>query len=98
MNEKFNIIYFGLLIGYIFYFIIDRGVYKKPLILHIIIIKIMGKKYHLHHWINFSILFLCIQPVIFLYGSNTILLGVTGICLGSVLQGLTYKDAFKIQI
>ena len=98
MNETFDIIYFGLLIGYIFYFIIDKGVYQKPLILDIITIKVMGKKYHLHHWINFSILFLCIQPIIVLYGPNTIILNICGICLGSILQGLTYKDAFRIHI
>ena len=98
MSEGFNILYFALLTGFIFYFLIDHGEHRKPLIFNIIKINFMGKKYHLHHWINFSILLVLMMPSIFIYGYNTIILSVCGICLGCILQGLTYKDAFTIRM
>jgi len=95
-NESFNIIYFGFLIGFLFYFIIDRGEGKKALLLGILWFKLNGKKYHMHHWINFSFCFLGTLPFVYFYGFNSAVLGVWGISLGSVVQGLTYSDAFKI--
>ena len=93
---KLNSIFFGLLIGFVFYFIMDKGVGHKPLIFDIIQIKIRDKKYHIHHWIIFSLLFFCALPYVVFYETSTGLLCFTGICLGSTLQGLTYRDAFKL--
>lgn len=53
-----------------------------------------GKRYHLHHWINVS----------FLYGllyatrkrHNLLPKIFHGFLIGSILQGLTYKDRFRL--
>jgi len=58
----------------------------------------MSNKYHIHHWIIFTILFLLLLPVISIYGYSNIYKILLGLCLGSILQGLTYNDAFVIKI
>ena len=60
----------------------------------------MNNNYHIHHWIIFLILFLILIGLIFWnvckYTNFKALL--LGICLGSIVQGLTYNDAFDIVI
>ena len=99
-NKKHNIILLGFIIGFLFFTIMDTGEKGKPLIFNSIIIKISESKYHLHHWIIFLLLFVLIIFLIFWnickYTNFKALL--LGICLGSILQGLTYNDAFDIRI
>lgn len=52
-----------------------------------------NREYHLHHWLNLSSLYLLL-----LLKRRRVLRSkvVHGFFLGSILQGLTYKDRFKI--
>ena len=78
----------------------DTGEKQKPLFLNSIIIKISESKYHIHHWIIFLVLFMIIIFMIlwsFCKYTNFKAL-LLGICLGSIMQGLTYNDAFDIRI
>jgi len=98
--KKKQIILIGFLIGFIFFTIMDTGEKRKPLILNSIIIKCMNNNYHIHHWIIFLILFLILIGLIFWYDCKytnfkALLLGI---CLGSIVQGLSYNDAFDIMI
>ncbi len=88
----------GFLLGFIFYILIDRGEKQKPLIFNSIIISCMNTKYHIHHWIIFSLLFIILIPIILIYKYNNIFALLLGICLGSILQGLSYNDSFDIKI
>jgi len=54
----------------------------------------MNTKYHIHHWIIFLLLLIILIPIIFIYSYNNIFALLLGICLGSILQGLSYNDAF----
>jgi hypothetical protein len=98
--KRKQIILLGFLIGFVFFTIMDTGEKRKPLILNSIIIKYMNDKYHLHHWIIFLILFLILIFMISWgackYTNFKALL--LGICLGSVVQGLSYNDAFDVRI
>ena len=86
----------GFLLGFLFYILIDRGEKQRPLIFNSIIISCMNTKYHIHHWIIFLLLLIILIPIIFIYSYNNIFALLLGICLGSILQGLSYNDAFKI--
>lgn len=88
----------GFFIGYIFFCIMHTGEKRKPLIFNSVIIKIMSNIYHIHHWIIFLVLFILLIPIIMMYGYGNIFALLLGICLGSILQGLTYNDAFEIKI
>jgi hypothetical protein len=83
----------GFIIGFIIFSIITtRGEGKEPLIFSNFII--LG--IHLHHWRIFTIMIMITIPIIMVYGYNNIGGGVLGFCLGSILQGLTFNDAFKM--
>ncbi len=66
----------------------------------------MNNKYHIHHWIIFSVLLFILILLFMLFENNNIFgNGYTnikafmlGICLGSITQGLTYNDAFDVRI
>ena len=58
----------------------------------------MNNKYHLHHWMIFTLLFLILIPIVFMYKYTSMFALLIGICLGSILQGLTYNDAFNVKI
>jgi len=58
----------------------------------------MNNKYHLHHWMIFTLLFLILIPIVFMYKYTPLFALFIGICLGSILQGLTYNDAFNVKI
>lgn len=92
----------GFIIGFIFFLLIDTGEKNKTKIFNItfspIIINFLNNSYHIHHWIIFLALFLILLPIIGLYGYCNIFSIFLGICLGSILQGLTYNDAFEIKI
>ena len=89
---------YGFVIGFIFFLIMDKGEKQKPLLFNSIIINCMNNKYHLHHWIIFTLLFVIIIPIVFMYNYTTMYALLLGICLGSILQGLTYNDAFNVKI
>ena len=82
----------GFILSFIFYLIVDQGQRRKPLLFE----KILIYKYHFHHWINFLFLFLLLLPFIYHYGYNKGFALILGICLGAILQGLSYGDAFKV--
>jgi hypothetical protein len=88
----------GFLLGLCFYLIIDNGENKKPKLFNSIIINILNSKYHIHHWIIFLLIFLILIPIILFYKYTNYFALMLGICLGSILQGLTYNDAFNIKI
>ena len=99
-NNKNKIIFVGFIAGFIFFALMNRGEKMKPLFFNSIIINFMNQKYHIHHWIIF--LFLLIIGIIILVWKkceytniNAFLLGI---CLGSILHGLSYGDAFDIKI
>ena len=99
-NRKTKITLLGFIIGFLFFTIMDTGEKRKPLILNSIIIKFKDSKYHIHHWIIFLLIFILIIFLIFCHickytNFKALLLGI---CLGSILQGLTYNDAFDIRI
>lgn len=58
-------------------------------------LEIISKKkmYHFHHWIDLSILYLLYIGLRRRLLKSKIL---NGIMLGGILQGITYKDRFKI--
>ena len=58
----------------------------------------MNNKYHLHHWMIFTLLFLILIPIVFMYNYTSLFALLIGICLGSILKGLTYNDAFNVKI
>jgi hypothetical protein len=81
----------GCMLGFLFFNSICS--YKKePMIFHNIIIR----GFHIHHWMIFLGLFIISLPVIFYGGYGNISGGWLGICLGSILQGLTFRDAFQL--
>ena len=99
-KRKHKVILIGFIIGFLFFTIMDRGEKRKPLILNSIIIKFKDSKYHIHHWIIFLLIFMLIIFLILFHickytNFKALLLGI---CLGSILQGLTYNDAFDIRI
>jgi uncharacterized membrane protein YfhO len=98
--KRKQIILIGCVIGFLFFTIMDTGEKRKPLFFNSIIIKIMNNNYHIHHWIIFLVLFLLIIIMIFynICKYTKIKAFLIGICLGSVIQGLTYNDAFDIRI
>lgn len=93
------IIILGVILGFIFFTIMDRGENIKPLFFKSIVINCMNSNYHIHHWIIFLILFLIIiyLLVIKLCKYTDFKAFLLGICIGSILQGLTYNDAFNIK-
>ena len=99
-KRKHKVILIGFIIGFLFFTIMDTGEKRKPLFLNSLIIKFADSKYHIHHWIIFLVLFMIIIFMIswsyYKYTNCKALL--LGICLGSILQGLTYNDAFEIRI
>ena len=90
------------IIGFIFFTIMDTGEKNKPLIFNSIIINYMNNKYHIHHWIIFLILFLIVILILirnkFIHKYINIAKLFLGVCLGSILQGLMYNDAFEIKL
>ena len=99
-NQKKKAILIGFLLGFIFFTLMDKGAKMKPLIGNTIIIKFANHNYHIHHWIIFLLLLLILLFIIGLNISeyNSVNALILGICLGSVLQGLTYNDAFDIRL
>ena len=93
-----NSIYAGFLVGLISCFTIDNGEHHKPFFFNIVTFKFNGKKYHMHHWFNFLILFLILALIVFNFGYNSIILFIMGLCLGCTLQGLSYGDAFHFRV
>ena len=81
-----------------FYLIIDNGEKQRPKIYKLIIIHYINNKYYLHYWIIFLIIFLILIPIIVVYKYTNLLALIMSICLGSILQCLTYNDAFEIKI
>ena len=100
MSENHKYILIGFIIGYIFFTIMHRGEKMKPLFFNSIKINVMNNKYHIHHWIIFLSLFLLLLYFLVMkiwdYTKYKALL--LGICIGSILQGLTYNDAFQIRL
>ena len=100
MKEIRKYILVGFILGFAFFTIMNRGEKMKPLFFNSIIINIMNNKYHIHHWIIFLILLVILLYILAMKISNytnckALLLGI---CLGSILQGLSYSDAFDIRI
>lgn len=88
-----SFIIIGFLIGFLFFSWITRGQGRQPIIFQNIFV--FGK--HLHHWIIFTMVFLITALAIYIYGEYNDIGGfLLGISLGSILQGLTYSDAFII--
>ena len=100
MKETRKYILIGFIVGFAFFTIMNRGEKMKPLFFNSIIINFMDNTYHIHHWIIFLILLLILLYILTIkisdYTNCKALL--VGICLGSILQGLTYSDAFNIRI
>ena len=85
-----NIIYLivGIVFGFLF-FTLSSGKKKGKIKNFIVILKTKNHQYHFHHWI---IAFLIILILIsFGYYNNFIY----GFLIGSILQGLTYRDRYK---
>jgi hypothetical protein len=76
---------------------INRRIPQKQIknleILPSIKIKRRDKAIHLHHWLNFTSLYLYLLTRKRKYLRHQL---VNGFILGSIYQGLTYKDRFKI--
>lgn len=64
---------------------------KNIAILPSIKLRKKGKTYHLHHWLLLTLLYI---SLLFLRRKRYKLLH--GFLLGSILQGLTYKDRFRM--
>ena len=97
-NRKYLLI--GFLIGFIFFTIMNPVEKMKPLYFNSIIITCMNQKYHIHHWIIFLLLFLILIYILILkiYKYTNIRAFLLGLCIGSILQGLTYNDSFDIKL
>jgi hypothetical protein len=100
MKETRKYLLIGFLIGFAFFTIMDRGEKMKPLLFDSILINFMNNTYHIHHWIIFLILLLILLFIlsIRIYDYTNCKALLAGICLGSILQGLSYSDAFDIRI
>jgi hypothetical protein len=100
MSEYRKYILIGFIIGFAFFTIMNRGEKMKPLFFNSIIINIMNNTYHIHHWIIFLIVFLILLYILTMKITNytNCKALILGICLGSILQGLSYSDAFDIRI
>jgi len=99
-KQKKKVILIGFLLGFLFFTIMNKGEKKKPLIGNSIIINSTNNKYHIHHWIIFLVLLivLLIGLAWKLCKYTNLNAFILGICLGSILQGLTYNDAFDIRL
>lgn len=97
---------FGGALGYGFFWLTSHPThspvrkklpFKKIKNIHIlpeVHIEAKGRKFHLHHWLNISFLYV----ILFLTRkSHRILSKIThGFLIGSILQGLSYKDRFRL--
>ena len=89
MNILIIIIIIGLILGYILAFIFSGRKEGKQGIFPSLRFK-YGKDYvHIHHWITALVLLI----FIFLKGENTL---VMGLLLGVIIQGLGYKDFYRV--
>ena len=72
---------------------IPQTQYKSISILPEIKIARKNKEYHLHHWFNISTLYLLIYLKKKRLPHSKF---INGLMLGGIIQGLSYKDRFKI--
>lgn len=72
---------------------IPQKQYKSISLLPEIKIARKNKEYHLHHWLNISTLYLLIYLKKKRLPHSKFL---NGLMLGGIIQGLSYKDRFKI--
>lgn len=88
--------FIGAVVGFLLFNYTNRGVNKCPKFGKTLqVYDSKGKCFHIHHWIIFclvSLVLVAIRPTIkpaFPY--------LFGFCIGALIQGLTYSDAFKVK-
>ena len=84
-------IFMGLVVGFLCSEIIaGRKSKKRKQLLKSFLFKVKNNTIHIHHWVwSFLVLFILILTG---YSSHSIL----GLFIGIFVQGLTYKNSFKI--
>lgn len=95
---------FGLFGGYFVSHFISKPVHIKPNrlpklgikrveIMPNLLIQTKRWKIHVHHWMTLSLVFVVL---ILTTASFNHLIFVKSLCLGGIIQGITYKDRFVI--
>lgn len=94
----------GLTIGYFISRFLSKPIHIKPNrlpklgikrveIMPNLLIQTRRWKIHVHHWMTLSLVF---TVLILTTASFNHLLFVKSLCLGGIIQGITYKDRFHI--
>ena|SRR3990167_349819 len=98
-------LFLGGLLGYSFFWLTSHPT-KSPVrkklpskkiknihILPEIHIEAKGKKYHMHHWLNMSFLYVLFLTTLKKHKITSRIMH--GFMIGSIIQGLSYKDRFR---
>ncbi len=95
---------FGVVSGFFISHFISKPVHIKPNrlpklgikrveIMPNLLIQTRRWKIHIHHWMTLSLVFVVL---VLTTASFNHLLFVKSLCLGGIIQGITYKDRFHI--
>lgn len=99
MYNRIVLVTIGIIIGFLIFFLTNKGQNKKTRIGVIVQIYMHKDKcIHIHHWMVFTFLLLCITPfyLIMKLPISNIMSFVIGFLIGGLIQGLTYSDRFYI--
>ena len=88
----------GFLLSFLFYVAIDQGEGNKPLLGDVLHLTFGKRKYHVHHWLIYTALFLLLLLLIYRRDYTPELAGALGFSLGGMTQGLMYQDAFRLAV
>lgn len=87
---KILILLLGIILGYYIAYVVAEKKSGKPGLIKSRIFKIKDYKIHLHHWVSSSIILIVLVLLDFY---NDI---IYGFLIGVIIQGLTYRDFYKI--
>ncbi len=94
----------GLVVGYFISHFLSKPIHIKPNrlpklgikrveIMPNLLIQTRRWKIHIHHWMTLSLVFVVL--ILTTTSFNHLIL-VKSLCLGGIIQGITYKDRFHI--
>jgi hypothetical protein len=96
LNKKkmVTLILLGSVIGFLVFALLSRGVKQCPAIPFIVQFRINSRNqcFHVHHWLIF--LGVLVALVLLARHDTQWFSFSLGFCLGAILQGFTYSDAF----
>ena len=89
-------LFFSLFIGFLIAFMVNYNVKKTGHQLQEFILFINEDCYHIHHWIIFSLIVICILAGKYIK-NNTIIYMIIGLLIGASLEDTLFKNVFKIK-